>query len=83
VSLVSLVNNCFAAITVFVFLFYDGGTVSGLTLFDYRCVVPITIPVKVPVAFTNAYASADRTNVNADIIGQRRSRQRRNRDNHD
>jgi hypothetical protein len=80
-ELISLVNDCFAPSAVFIFFFYDGLSVSRLSFFNYGRVVPITIIV--PVAFANAYAGPNGTDVNADIISHRGCGKRRNCDNHD
>jgi hypothetical protein len=70
--LIPVVDDSLAASSVIMVLLDDGRTVGRFTLFDYG-----TIPVAVvPVALANAYASRNRANANADIIGQRRCSKR-------
>jgi len=77
--LIAVVNDRLAASPVIVVLLDHGGTVGRLMLFDYST-IPVTVAV--PVALADAYASPNRANVNADIIGQRGCSQRRNSGNY-
>jgi hypothetical protein len=67
---VVVVNDRLAASAVLVFLFNNGGSVGRLSLLNDSRVVPI--PVVIAVAFSNAYASANRANAypNTNIISE-------------
>ena len=56
----------------------DGSTLRRLALLDYRGAIPITVVM----ALTDAYASPDRSNVNADLISQRGRSKRRDGGNY-
>jgi len=57
--MVMVVDDRLTPSTVLVFLFYDGGAVGRLSLFDYGRVVPIPVVI---VVFAHSYASANRAN---------------------
>jgi hypothetical protein len=67
--MVMVVDDRLTASTVLVFLFYDGGAVGRLSLFNYGRVVPIPIVV---VVLAHSYASANRANAypNPNIISE-------------
>jgi hypothetical protein len=75
--LVPLVDDSLAARSIIMVLLDDGSALGRLTLLDH-CAVPITIRM----ALADAYASPDRSNVNADFISQRGCSKRRDGGNY-
>jgi hypothetical protein len=67
--MVMVVDDRLTASTVLVLLFYDGGAVGRLSLFNYGRVVPIPVVV---VVLAHSYASANRANAypNTNIISE-------------
>jgi hypothetical protein len=78
--LISVVNDRLAASPVTMVLLDDGSTVGRLTLFNYGSTIPVAVVV--PVALADAYASPNRANVNADVVGQCGCSKRRNGGNY-
>jgi hypothetical protein len=78
--LVIVMDYGLAASAVSIFLFNHGRAVPWLSLLDHGGMIPIPIPIAVLIVrLANRYASADRADVNADLLSQRG---RRDSDNH-
>jgi hypothetical protein len=78
--LVIVVDDRLAAIAVSIFFLNHGRAVPWLSLLDHGRMIPIPIPIAVLIVrLANRYASADRADVNADLLSQRG---RRDSDNH-
>jgi hypothetical protein len=79
---VPFMDDGFAFNAVTVILLDHRGAVGGFTLLDDRSgTVTIAIPIIIPMAFADCYASPDRANPNAYFFRQSRGGQRGNRSN--
>jgi hypothetical protein len=66
-ALVAIVNDGFALNAVTVILLDNGGSLTRLTLLDHGA-LPHPIPVAIAVALANGDTSANRANLNANIL---------------
>src|SRR3954462_3542694 len=71
-SVVVVMNHGLAAIAEFIFLLDHRGAVGGLALPDDGGAVAIAVPLTIFVRLSDGHTGTDRTDVNADFVGQRR-----------